>query len=432
MKRYTSEEKIEIIKEAQEPGQSVYSVCRRHGISKVSFYNWLNCYKRSKKNRLASLSSKIRRDNNHPRSLSYAQKIKILVFVHLHPEYSCHLIAKALGLSNHAVQNLLYKEGLNTSSARLEYSLKPFWKREDAERRLGMMELYNQGWKTGEICRHFKISKQTFNKWRKRFEAEKGEGSEVLADRYVRGSSHYRFISKEKEKEILDLVKVNPELSVHKLHLQLAGRVSHHGVQNVLSRYGLNTLDKRLEYVENVGQVPEVKTVPAYVPDIPLYKLRMLLAPFQSVPRLLVTNPSSGLLRLGFLSLPLLATFLFLRMLTTAAPGSSPVGLFFAAIALTFGLFFFIYSMKYYVTILMVLKLAQSGSAKQNQGQSQSENQSQSESEKSKVATFLSRFGIRLPQASQTGRVNPLLVNLEKIDLKEWPFVSIHVALYNE
>ena len=446
MKRYTPEEKIEIIKEAQEPGQSVYSVCRKHKISKVSFYKWLATYKKSKKNRLASLSSRIRKDRNHPKSIGYLERLAILRFVHKNPSYSCHKIAKTLKLGNHAVQNLLYKEGLSTEEARQDFAKRPFWKRESADRRLGMIELYQSGWKVKDVCAHFGVSKPTFIKWRRRFlesQAKEQDPLPVLADRFVAGEAHHKTLDASREQKVLGVVRENPLFSVHKIHRQLAGVVGHHGIQNVLDRYSLNTLDKRLEYAGNVGQLPNVKTAPAYEPVIPMYKWRLLFAPFKTVPKQLVTNPRDGLLSLGFLSIPLLAIFFFLRMLATAAPGSSPVGLFFSTIALCFGLFFFIYSMKYYITILMVLRLAQSGEHTDPKQDEQAEGTEASETAGSKISKKPSMFAglvantVRLQRLllgkNQTYSVNPLTVNLKNVTLSgRLPFVSIHVALYNE
>mgnify|MGYP006295641473 CR=1 FL=1 len=39
-KKYTAEEKLRILEEAQQPGVLISEVCRRHGISSSMYYRW--------------------------------------------------------------------------------------------------------------------------------------------------------------------------------------------------------------------------------------------------------------------------------------------------------------------------------------------------------------------------------------------------------
>src|SRR3989339_1690415 len=208
---------------------------------------------------------------------------------------------------------------------------------------------------------------------------------------------------------VLGVVVQAPELSPFQISRQVTAKAGKqilgaHGVYNLLSREGLNTIARRVQYASSLQQTPEVQIAPLYEPEIPMYRLRMLLAPFVTVPKLVFRRPPVGILVTLLTFLPLTLVFLWLRSIVNASSQTSIVGLFFASIALTFGIFFFIYSLKYYLSVLLVLKLASRG-------------QSPSYAEAS---------------GGQAKRVNPLLVNLEKVELEERPFVSIHVAVYNE
>ena len=425
MRRFTAEEKLAIIHKVVFERQPVYSVCKAHKISKVTFYKWLVCYRRAKKNRPFCLESRIRKENKHPRSLNFAQKLEILRLVHKHPEYSCHRLSKILSIGHHGVQNFLEKKELSLLEQRLKFSQEPFWKRESAERRVAMIQLYKQGWRIKDICEHFKISKPTFIKWKKRFEeAKPGVQIVSLEDRFVAGANHHKFLNEDLQKQILELVKGHPEWSVHKIYEALPrvnqrSVVGYHGVQNVLQRYNLSTYEQRLAYSRLAEEAIRVHFSLADIPQIPLRLWRMLYAPFATIPKLSWLFTRGQLL----LIVILLLGFYFYKIIWAiiASPAGTPVGTFFAAISLTFGLFFFIYSLKYYLTILMVLRLAQSGAA--------APDGSQFTVHGSRLGKILGKLGLRLPQRQG---VNPLLVNLEKVELKERPFVSIHVAIYNE
>src|SRR4030042_2498898 len=154
MMHLSHEEKISINNEVVREKKSVYSVCKSHNISKTTFYKWLAKYRNFKKNRHAGFVSRVRVGSKHPRGLTYRQKLQILGLVHKYPKYSCRRIAKTLNIGNHAVQNLLEKKYLSRFEQRENFAKQPFWKRETAERRLGMMELYQEGWKVNDICRH--------------------------------------------------------------------------------------------------------------------------------------------------------------------------------------------------------------------------------------------------------------------------------------
>src|SRR4030042_2470692 len=301
-------DKITAIKEVLIGKQSVYSVCKKYQISKAIFYKWLNTYKKSRKNQALALESKVRCGKDHYRSLTQAQKFAVLSFIHKNPTYSCRKVSQALGIGHHAIQNLLKRQDLNRVEARIEFSRKPFWKRETADRREGMLTLYQQGWKIKDICRHYNISRPTFNKWKERyFKAREGERASALNDRQVNGVAHHNSSDEGKQAQVLDVVKANPELSVHQIHAQIPrieGRpiVGHHGIQNVLERNNLNTIDQRTVWAQP-QPVIEPMPVPTEAPAPPRSALIRILSPFATIPTLVVTTPATWPFALPFILL---------------------------------------------------------------------------------------------------------------------------------
>ncbi|OGD98856.1 hypothetical protein A3B54_03930 [Candidatus Curtissbacteria bacterium RIFCSPLOWO2_01_FULL_42_50] len=467
--RLSPQKKLEILKKVFEEGLEVVSVCRLYGISRFSFYKWARVYKKviSDKSQVISkekillklLEAKRPRGCGHFRSIKGKREKLVLEVVLKNPHWSSHQISKYLKsykngsyyISNHGVHNILKKHLLNTENLRIEFTGKHpvrsvFSARfSDYEKYLVLQEAEKNGLTISRVCRKFHISRYTYYAWLKKYQEERTIAS--LAHNRPRGEDHPRFVGDKIRKPVLDLVAANPEYSVHQLHRQLAGISGHHAIQNLLLREGLNTYDRRLAYAQSLPADRQVKVAPQYVPEIPVYRLRHLIAHFATVPRLLFANPKKGIWYLVFGILPLFVFFLWIRLLLGAGPGSSTLGMIFASVALTFGLFFFIYSMKYYITVLMVLKLASSGSAnppvKTDAGNSSTDGNTPGVEEPvsvageilARVSNFLHLEGVKahLPGGLGSQRINPLLINLEKVELEgERPFVSIHVALYNE
>src|SRR3989338_7242321 len=467
--RLSPQKKLEILKKVFEEGLEVVSVCRLYGISRFSFYKWARVYKKviSDKSQVISkekillklLEAKRPRGCGHFRSIKGKREKLVLEVVLKNPHWSSHQISKYLKsykngsyyISNHGVHNILKKHLLNTENLRIEFTGKHpvrsvFSARfSDYEKYLVLQEAEKNGLTISRVCRKFHISRYTYYAWLKKYQEERTIAS--LAHNRPRGEDHPRFVGDKIRKPVLDLVAANPEYSVHQLHRQLAGISGHHAIRNLLLREGLNTYDRRLAYAQSLPADRQGKVAPQYLPEIPVYRLRHLIAHFATVPRLLFANPKKGIWHLVFGILPLFVFFLWIRLLLGAGPGSSTLGMIFASVALTFGLFFFIYSMKYYITVLMVLKLASSGSAnppvKTDAGNYSTDGNTPGVEEPvsvageilARVSNFLHLEGVKahLPGGLGSQRINPLLINLEKVELEgERPFVSIHVALYNE
>src|SRR3989344_2976273 len=411
-KRLSTEAKIALIKRIQ-AGESVVRVCREAQVSRTILYKWLKkYYEAAPRVKKQVLASKVARGEGHFRKLSGATERRVLKLALKNPALSSAKISKLSGVSAHGVWNVLKSHRLNTQNLRDNFIniYGPSLVRSRlASDKLTMIRRFEAGEKITDLCREFGVSRAIFYRWLARYRQAPQEAQrEALENLRPARERHWRFVPEARGLG-LGVVAQAPELSPFQISRQVTAKAGKqilgaHGVYNLLSREGLNTIARRVQYASSLQQTPEVQIAPLYEPEIPMYRLRMLLAPFVTVPKLVFRRPPVGILVTLLTFLPLTLVFLWLRSIVNVSSQTSIVGLVFASIALTFGIFFFIYSLKYYLSVLLVLKLASRG-------------QSPSYAEAS---------------GGQAKRVNPLLVNLEKVELEERPFVSIHVAVYNE
>src|SRR3972149_9982737 len=284
MRSFPVEAKLTLIKRVQS-GEKVARICREAGISRKTFYSWLKKYKKSKPNVIRF-------------KLADRRFKRIFSFKTLNQADKLLLINKVL--AGHAPVSAL--------------------------------------------CREFRLSRKTFYKWLRRYQ-ELGENG--LSEARPVGDAHHRAIPQENRQQVLDFVVKNPHYSVHRLAQEL-NFIGHHGIQNLLAREDLNTLAKRQLFAQGYIAEPKVKVAPLYTPQMPMYRLRQLIAPFVTIPKL-VWLFTRGQILLIFI---LLLGFYFYKITwaIVTSPAGTPVGTFFAAVSLTFGLFFFLYSLKYYLT----------------------------------------------------------------------------------
>ena len=271
-----------------------------------------------------------------------------------------------------------------------------------------------------EICKKFNISRKSLYAWLKNYQKN---GEAGLYEMRPKGENHYRYLATETQELILYTVSQHPDFSVHTLTKTLS--LGHHGIQNLLERKNLNTKESRQIFAEGYITTPKTKVSPLYEPQIPIYRLRQIIAPFTTIPKIIKQDPKKGFLALLSSLLPILLFFFWIKLLIFAPAGTSRIGLVFATISLNFGLIFFLYSLKYYISAALVLKLANSGPSG-----------TQKPRVTGRFAKVFNKLWHYLPLAKWNNygkrTVNPLLLNFEKITLFSKPFVSIHVAIYNE
>lgn len=376
------------------------------------------------------------------------------------------------------MQNTLLRYKLNNYQQRREFAKKR--RRElNLKEKLFLIKGIEEGQPVSRACLKYGISRFTYYKWYQRYlKADEKEKLISLKSQRPVGVEHWRYIGEEIEKRILELVIQNPQYSTHKI-AQIVSEVGNHGVQNVFKRLNLNTYEKRLDYVQNYQPVVKPLPVTAWTDRLKLVwdkfiPTRAPAGPPPSFISLFSRQPrkfAKIILLSTFLTTTLSSTFIYyIRMLSQAPTFSAKLGLIFASIALLTGSLFFIYSMKYYFTLAIVLSFSRHSNGNGEQihprgvphaygaglfhlggGNSNGNNNS--------ILGWLGKvFGITVngvssphsgfqtpgfeksdggvnennSSLSQSKLAGGLQPNLDNIKLKRHPFVSIHIPLYNE
>lgn len=206
---------------------------------------------------------------------------------------------------------------------------------------------------------------------------------------------------------ILNAVSEYPELSSHKL-VEILPRVGnrpvvgHHGVQNVLRRHDLTTYEKRLEYSLSNKRKPFVfNQIMGWVLQILVRFFHMPLAARSKM----VAFVSAFSIPV-ILSISILGTYNYLQIFIQAPSLVTSIGYVFASGAIVFGIFFLLYSAKYYISIALVLAYSRQSLAKQGKD-------------------IVLREGGR-------SQASGLVPDVSHVSLERQPFVSIHLPMYNE
>lgn len=266
-----------------------------------------------------------------------------------------------------------------------------------------------QGHRPSVVARQAGISRTLLYRWKKRYEAV-ADGEKLYALNPRKPVRNYisRRISADLEKKVLDLVAEYPELSTHKLANLVRGNLAlgHHGVQNILKRHNLGLFEQRLEFAQRTVLLsPKTAKQPNFGWSPNLAILRWLIAPFAAIPKFSFNHPLIAAVLVG------IGVFTLLYDL----PPQQRFGYLFAMLALTCGFLFFAYSMKYYVTLALIL------------GYSQKKRNPES-------TDNIGRKGLlgKIVNLEIINKHNSLEPDLSTIKITRKPFVSIHIPLYNE
>lgn len=348
-------------------GEAVTSICKTHGISRGLFYRWL---KRYNSEGIISLKPRL---PGRPAKTS----------------------------------------GLMPSGS--------FHKLSPKARYLMVKEVVEQGTPVSDVSAKYNISRQTFYKWLRRYKNQGGSTGNILQleDKSPSINRYYRQTPEKYEKAVLAMVAAHPEYGIRSIvrNLPKIGAlpiVGHHGVQNVLRRNGLSTYRERLAYSEaqNTGLVITINKILA--PVATFFKFDF--------------DIRSRLVKYG--GTVLFATFVFVVTLGLAgmftnyvllSVGESKIGLTFAFLALAMGSVFFLYSLKYYITLAVVLSYSED-----------------SKKAKQKLLSAKSLFdwvlGIPSSEKSDKQSLGPvgLESDLSHVKLERKPFISVQIPFYNE
>jgi len=425
-KKFTAGRKFKLIEKYLSGRTSVTSICQKAQISRKTFYQWLKKYK--EKPHLGYHVLKVRRPKGrrHWRSISlYSQKL-ILDLVRNHPEYSVSKLVDNLPkdaqnkpiVSRFAVQKFLEKKNLNTYQKRLDFCQKPtLVKRLSPQKRQEAIERVLSGEQVSLVCQEYGLARKTFYKWLKRYlTSEKDKIIYSLSDHNPKGERHWKAIPQTIKEKIVDIVSQHPELSIHQIFAVLPkveGKplIGYYGLQKILEREGLNTLERRLEFARRRQAEIAPPFVPAPPPEIAPSRLRWILAPFATIPKKIWSTAPAKVF-FAFFALFILWILEVDELIRS--------GMIFAIISLFFGLVFFLYAAKYYMSLALVLSF----SAGKEEGER--------EREEGRIGRFLSRIASLLPKPKREPRISGLTASLEKVKLERYPFVSVHLPFYNE
>jgi cellulose synthase/poly-beta-1,6-N-acetylglucosamine synthase-like glycosyltransferase/transposase-like protein len=487
--KLSPQERLKLIERVILKGEPVSKVCQEARISRTLFYRWLQRYKKEGK-----VTPK-KRARVTPRRVSEENILKILELVLIHPKWSSQKVSLSLPkiddkplVGNHGVQNVLLRLDLNTIEKRKDFAekakdlepkealkvargevkveekiIRPVLKPKELTpaQRLEMIErAIKYGEPVVKVCRDFEVSRPVFYKWLKRYlSVPEEERVVVLHDKKPKVERYYRQTPEKYEEAILSVVAQYPQFGVARIVLALpmiAGKpiIGHHGVQNVLRRNNLNTYEKRLAYAQ--AQVtPVTRLISRFV------ELGTQFIVLPAPTRAKVIKFASISLSVAFSTIVALGVVSYFATITAAAPPASKIGLFFATIALGIGSIFFAYSMKYYLTLALVLSFSRQPleeampAGRQGGGYSIGLNggiNNRKNGNGPPVGGWLQRvFGLRPggPQGPEglgngrngegahlrqgySGQGGGLQPSLDHIRLKRYPFVSVHLPFYNE
>lgn len=410
-------------------GETVSEVCKQEKISRTVFYKWL------KENK----SEPRRKDKNkrHWKRLDKQTEAKIIKFALSNPSFSPQKLASLLNLSSHGVWNVLKRNGFNKQEEREKHSLiygTCLVKSQPASNKVTMIRRFEAGEKVSRICKDFGVSRTVFYRWLKRYN-EANKSSLALENLRPNGEKHWRFIPGASDL-ILQVVVEHPEFSPVKIKEALIGLkgkqvVGSHGIYNLLKHLNLNTYQRRLAYANSQPQISAQgeRALGWRLPGFIKFQF--------------ISDVSPPVIYSGLASaFVFLLLFFIVKIFSQGFGIIHTIGSAFSLLSLIFGMFFFAYSLKYYLTIAIVLSFSR---------------QNSEEEEKEKGSFFSRIFGISItrdnskdPPTSAFGRTSAfgstesrfgqtksarqggLQPDLSNISLERQPFVSIHLATYNE
>jgi len=296
------------------------------------------------------------------------------------------------------------------------------------DRLKAIKQVRQEGKPVAQVCRDFSISRKTFYKWLNRYQQSDLDNKiKSLEDKEWKILNHPKRASLETENKIISLISSHPELSSHKIANFLG--LGNHLVQNVLKRNNLNLIEQRLAFAEE--QVVS-KKVPffTYIFDKVHYIWDTFVPTLAPAPPPSVSKPLptfrvssfSNLFKSFLISLTLSSIFslglIYWFNIFLGKPLGFVFGIILSTIALFFGSFFFIYSFKYYLSLVFVLSFSQKTG---NGGQTNHSTQ------KGIVEWLLGGNG------NGNGHTAVgLESDLNRVVLQREPFVSVHIPLYNE
>src|SRR3989344_5266102 len=426
---------------------SVASVAHEFGIARKTVYQWLKRLDGARgRAKSTALDNHYIKGNRHPRAYRFAHRHKLLRLITSDPELSITNLARRLRIGRHATVASLQELKLSTRLERENFARLyngPGRLHLDIKGQI-VRAVLDEGKSIAEVAREFKVARKTIHVWIKRYQADKR-----LSEKYVVGLAHPKALSPDMRNKILAAVIKNPQASIHKLARNLS--ISSHGVWNILKIHNLTHAPARLAFAQkemqdftlpNLLKTDRVRSVwetftPNLAPAPPPSSIEQFsstspqnLPPISTLNLLKLIIKASISTFISLLKLPsqlprwwmsFLAAFIipviisgvllsgvnYLSLILQAPTVTVGIGYLFASLALSFGLFFFLYSSKYYLSALLVLRFSR------------------------KIITQ-DETNAATKSLTSNHQQSGLVSDVSQIELTRLPFVSIHLPLYNE
>jgi len=427
--------------------RTVASVAHEFGIARKTVYQWLKRLDGARgRAKSTALDNHYIKGNRHPRAYRFAHRHKLLRLITSDPELSITNLARRLRIGRHATVASLQELKLSTRLERENFARLyngPGRLHLDIKGQI-VRAVLDEGKSIAEVAREFKVARKTIHVWIKRYQADKR-----LSEKYVVGLAHPKALSPDMRNKILAAVIKNPQASIHKLARNLS--ISSHGVWNILKIHNLTHAPARLAFAQkemqdftlpNLLKTDRVRSVwetftPNLAPAPPPSSIEQFsstspqnLPPISTLNLLKLIIKASISTFISLLKLPsqlprwwmsFLAAFIipviisgvllsgvnYLSLILQAPTVTVGIGYLFASLALSFGLFFFLYSSKYYLSALLVLRFSR------------------------KIITQ-DETNAATKSLTSNHQQSGLVSDVSQIELTRHPFVSIHLPLYNE
>ena len=322
------------------------------------------------------------------------------------------------------------KSGLKLSSHRLSMN----------ERQSLVTDYLRERIPINQVAKKYRVSRQSVNYWSKRFLDEGKKDSlngqvknAEWAKRSNKDTHEYGRVPAEYEGVILEAVRQYPELGIDQLiellpaigNRPLIGR---HGVQKVLERRGLNTYERRIAFGQDSQPVTE--KIIGYI----LARSKIAIG--------LTSGSGANLYRFiglggGFVFglVTALGFRAYWRLAMSGGPVGYTIGFIMASASLFFGMIFFAYSLKYYLTLALVLSFSRDRE-ELNNGQPVCKKTSLASLGLKRWIGHVLGIEVQLSKKDEekmsVHRVVGLQPDLEGVELERIPFISVHLPMYNE
>jgi cellulose synthase/poly-beta-1,6-N-acetylglucosamine synthase-like glycosyltransferase/transposase-like protein len=415
MKNTAVTKKEAIIKVLKE-GKSVAEVAREYQISRKTVYSWIKLYNSAHgKGKNLALKNKYRKAETHPKAKLFRIRHRLIQLVIAHPEWGVRQYSSEVGVNYNSIYKLLVTLGASTPN--LRHNFKRNYQgpgRLASDVRLEIVRKA-QDFKASvtTLSKQYGVARKTIYKWIKSYQIDP-----KLTDSYAKAEAHPKALYPKLTARVLEIVAESPHLSVHKIAELVPA--SSWTVWSILDRKGLNTASARAFYADREAAEKITPITASTRTDTVFESFTPNTAPAPPPNRLLnffkyfaASFTTTSILSIGIV--------FWYKLLFAASTGpAQTIGYLFATLSLVMGSIFLLYSLKYYLTLAIVLSYSQDNPEKKSAykkrsllnlilgGKDEEENYS--------------------PNNSSVG----LEADLSYIKFDRKPYISVHIPFYNE